>query len=159
MSAGGSSAGGVAGTGGAAGAGGVCSLPLETGNCDAYFASFGFSQADGRCVPFVYGGCGGNDNRFASLVECEASCGGSLSKCPPELPASNAMCSIRGQACTYDFAGCLCAPTAPSNCSRIEPSCGALPDAGVSPIVIAAYHHCTCEATGWECGVVTHGGR
>jgi hypothetical protein len=119
-SSGGSSAGGVAGTGGAAGAGGVCSLPIESGECAAFAPSFGFSAAEGKCVPFVYGGCGGNDNRFASLTECEARCGGSLGTCPPALPTSNAMCSIRGQECTYDFGNCLCVPTATYNCNRVD---------------------------------------
>ncbi|HEX6274044.1 MAG TPA: BPTI/Kunitz domain-containing protein [Polyangiaceae bacterium] len=162
-SAGGSSAGGVAGTGGAAGAGGVCSLPLVTGDCNAYFESFGFSATDGHCVPFVYGGCGGNDNRFASLAECEERCGGSLSTCPPELPVSTTdefvMCGNRGQVCTYDFGNCLCARVGESGCARVDSGCGISVDAGVEPIIVVAYQRCTCELDGWNCQLVTTGGR
>src|SRR5690606_41018756 len=35
-----------------------------------------FSTEKGQCVPFVYGGCGGNENNFESLEDCEAVCGG-----------------------------------------------------------------------------------
>jgi hypothetical protein len=156
---GGSNTGGVAGTSGTAGAGGICSLPLVTGPCDAYIPSFGFSEADGHCVPFVYGGCGGNENRFSTLAECEAKCGGSLSACPSEMPPAGLDCPARGQECTYDFEGCLCTPQATINCPKVDPTCTTLPpDAGVAPIVIAAYHRCTCELTGWSCIVVTVGG-
>jgi Kunitz/Bovine pancreatic trypsin inhibitor domain len=156
-SAGGTSAGGtsggVAGTGGAAGAGGICSLPLETGPCDAYVPSFGFNQAEGRCVPFVYGGCGGNGNRFSTLVECEAACGGSLSKCPPRMPMP-AACPVDGEVCTYDVEQCLCIAMASLACSKVDPECTAgLSDAGVSPIAIGAYHQCRCGIRGWRCNV------
>jgi len=157
---GGSSTGGVAGTSGTAGAGGVCSLPLVTGPCDAYIPSFGFSPADGHCVQFIYGGCEGNDNRFSTLAECEAKCGGgSLSECPSEMPPADVHCPVRGQTCTYDFEGCLCTPQATINCPKVDPTCTTPPpDAGVSPIVVAVYHECTCELTGWSCHVVTVGG-
>lgn len=159
----GTSFGGVAGTGGSsgtAGGGGVCSLPLESGPCDAYVPSFGFSQPDGHCVPFVYGGCQGNDNRFSTLEACEAKCGGSLSQCPPLMPMNPGRCVVEGQTCTYDFGNCLCAVMSSINCVRTDPACvGSFPDGGVSPIVVAAYNSCTCTNGGWECRVVTYGGR
>lgn len=51
-----------------------CQLPLEVGPCKALFEVFGFDTATGECVPFVYGGCQGNANRFDTLVECEQAC-------------------------------------------------------------------------------------
>jgi hypothetical protein len=157
---GGSSTGGVAGTSGTAGAGGICSLPLVTGACDAYFPSFGFSQVQGRCVPFIYGGCEGNENRFSTLAECEAKCGGTVSDCPSEMPPRDFDCPVPSQVCTYDFEGCLCTPQATYSCPKVDPTCTPPPpDAGVSPIVVAVYYQCTCELTGWACGVVTVGGR
>lgn len=52
----------------------VCNLPRAGGDCEAYIPSFGFDPHSQTCVPFIYGGCGGNDNRFRSLAECEATC-------------------------------------------------------------------------------------
>ena len=159
-SVGGSSVGGVAGTGGTAGAGGICSLPLVSGPCEAYFPSFGFSPEVGHCVQFIYGGCEGNDNRFSTLAECEAKCGGSLNECPSEMPPRDLDCPVRGQECTYDFEGCLCTPQANLTCPKVVPTCTTPPpDAGVSPIVVAIHHRCVCELTGWACNVVTVGGR
>ncbi|RYZ08161.1 MAG: hypothetical protein EOO73_08855 [Myxococcales bacterium] len=51
-----------------------CLLPFEAGNCDANFQVFAFIE--GQCVPATYGGCGGNDNRFATVEECIDSCEG-----------------------------------------------------------------------------------
>src|SRR4051812_35523582 len=60
---------GAGGAGGAADAGStdvdaICKLPRESGNCDAYIPSYWHNPATGVCEPFVYGGCGGNANRF-----------------------------------------------------------------------------------------------
>ncbi|BFF96228.1 male accessory gland serine protease inhibitor-like [Drosophila madeirensis] len=55
----------------------ICGLPSSQNGdgvraCLAYIPSWSY---DGRtCVSFIYGGCGGNDNRFASQAECEAKC-------------------------------------------------------------------------------------
>jgi hypothetical protein len=153
ISTGGMSTGGVAGTSaGTGGGGGICSLPLVTGSCQAYFPSFGFSTTTGNCVPFVYGGCGGNDNRFATLVECEAACGGPrLSDCPETAP-DGLECPEEGKVCTYDFENCLCAPTIVGGpCSKVDSGCALRPDAGVSPIVVASYKACTCSSGKWTC--------
>ncbi|XP_005182681.1 male accessory gland serine protease inhibitor [Musca domestica] len=42
--------------------------------CAAYFPSWSYKADTNECVEFVYGGCGGNDNRFFSKEECEAKC-------------------------------------------------------------------------------------
>lgn len=55
---------------------GACSLPKQQGNCDAYDPSFWHNPETGLCEPFVYGGCGGNANRFASRDDCIAACPG-----------------------------------------------------------------------------------
>lgn len=72
-----------AGTGGIpqAGAGGSigydrCSAPPVTGQCDAAFQRWYHDPATGQCNPFLYGGCGGNDNNYESLAACQAACGG-----------------------------------------------------------------------------------
>jgi hypothetical protein len=65
--------------GSSAGAGGsgpplpaACSLPFEAGDCDGAFPVFAF--VDGACQPTIYGGCGGNENRFYSIEECLSTC-------------------------------------------------------------------------------------
>ena len=75
-SSGGTDAGGTAGTGSGGAPSGICSLPAESGNCNAYIPSFFHNPDTGVCEPFVYGGCGGNDNRFDSVEACQAACSG-----------------------------------------------------------------------------------
>jgi hypothetical protein len=72
--------GGVAGTG-VGGIGGMdpglrCYDPLDPGVCDAIVPSFGYDVATGLCLPFNYGGCEGNLNRFSTAEECYGWCGG-----------------------------------------------------------------------------------
>ncbi|KAH3840328.1 actinia tenebrosa protease inhibitors-like [Dreissena polymorpha] len=50
----------------------VCNLPAVSGNCEAYMPSWYF--VNGVCKEFVYGGCGGNGNRFKSLNACKSAC-------------------------------------------------------------------------------------
>lgn len=52
----------------------VCSLPKETGPCRGFFRKVYYDSAIRRCLPFTYGGCGGNANRFSSIEECEGIC-------------------------------------------------------------------------------------
>jgi hypothetical protein len=54
----------------------VCSLPKQSGSCDAYDPSFWHNPKTGLCEPFVYGGCEGNANRFATRDACIAACPG-----------------------------------------------------------------------------------
>ena len=63
---------GVAST--AAGAEDVCSLHAATGMCKAYMPSWFHNAVTKRCEEFIYGGCGGTANRFASREACERSC-------------------------------------------------------------------------------------
>ncbi|KAG5441363.1 KappaPI-actitoxin-Avd3e [Clonorchis sinensis] len=51
-----------------------CSLPKETGMCKAYMPQFFFNSTSGACEHFIYGGCGGNENRFETIGECEQAC-------------------------------------------------------------------------------------
>ncbi|HEX6271671.1 MAG TPA: BPTI/Kunitz domain-containing protein [Polyangiaceae bacterium] len=66
-------------TGGSGGAGGEpshCSLPPEPGECLGSIRRLAFEPTTGLCLPFVYGGCGGNANNFETAEECYAACGG-----------------------------------------------------------------------------------
>jgi hypothetical protein len=51
-----------------------CQLPKDNGPCAGYNPVFYFNTANLRCEQTVYGGCGGNANRFATSAECEAAC-------------------------------------------------------------------------------------
>ncbi|KAG8524017.1 Collagen alpha-1(VII) chain [Galemys pyrenaicus] len=54
-----------------------CLLPLDEGSCTAYTLRWYHRAAAGgraTCHPFVYGGCGGNANRFGTREACERRC-------------------------------------------------------------------------------------
>ena len=57
-----------------------CKLPVKTGPCRAHTSRYYFSQKDGKCKKFIFGGCRGNENNFKTHKECEKRCGGN-SKC------------------------------------------------------------------------------
>ena len=58
--------------------GNICNLPHERGNCYGYFHRWGFDSTTGKCVQFIYGGCGGNANNFETIEACEQKCQGKL---------------------------------------------------------------------------------
>ena len=51
-----------------------CTLPFDDGNCDAAIPVWWHDPESGACVRQIYGGCGGNGNRYATSAECEAAC-------------------------------------------------------------------------------------
>ncbi|MRG91131.1 BPTI/Kunitz domain-containing protein [Polyangium spumosum] len=52
----------------------ICRQPIVTGPCRAAFQRFAYNAAVGRCVPFTYGGCQGNENNFRSMRDCVNTC-------------------------------------------------------------------------------------
>ncbi|KAK4884759.1 hypothetical protein RN001_001030 [Aquatica leii] len=46
----------------------------DRGNCRAVMLSWGYIAKLGRCVQFIYGGCGGNDNKFSDYNTCMNYC-------------------------------------------------------------------------------------
>jgi len=66
--------GNASGTGGGAPIDEACSAPPVTGTCEAYIESWYHDAATGICRPFVYGGCDGNKNRYASRYDCLQAC-------------------------------------------------------------------------------------
>jgi hypothetical protein len=65
----------------------VCELPFVAGDCQAYFPVFWHNPETGFCEEAIYGGCGGNDNRFATLEQC-------TSLCNPPPPETS--CEVNG---------------------------------------------------------------
>merc|ERR1719336_542959 len=59
-----------------------CKLDIVPGPCRGAIKKFGFK--DGKCGEFIYGGCQGNANNFASLEMCQKRCGPVYPKKCPE---------------------------------------------------------------------------
>ena len=53
----------------------MCKLPKAPGRCKAYIPSWYYDYKDGKCKTFIYGGCGGNANRFKTKARCQTKCG------------------------------------------------------------------------------------
>ncbi|XP_060646912.1 male accessory gland serine protease inhibitor-like [Drosophila nasuta] len=57
----------------------VCGLPHSLNgdgriSCEAYIPSWSYDPQHNECVKFIYGGCGGNANRFATEQKCKDKC-------------------------------------------------------------------------------------
>ncbi|XP_065354303.1 papilin isoform X3 [Calliphora vicina] len=70
-----------------------CSLPKKIGDCGEKHARWHYSEADKKCMPFYYTGCGGNKNNFPSLESCEDHCPKQVAKDICEIPAEVGECT------------------------------------------------------------------
>ena len=52
----------------------LCKLDPDAGPCEAANSRWYFCHKDMRCKQFIYGGCMGNKNNFASESDCIGSC-------------------------------------------------------------------------------------
>ncbi|EDV99167.1 PI-actitoxin-Afv2a [Drosophila grimshawi] len=52
----------------------LCLQPMVSGRCFGHVESYAYNPLQRRCESFIYGGCGGNENRFDSKAECEYNC-------------------------------------------------------------------------------------
>jgi hypothetical protein len=94
----GTSFGGFGSVGGSGGAPSeACTAAPDSGVCNAYFPAWYHDPSTGICRPFVYGGCGGNANRYASLADCQKACPG----ISPNYDACNVPsdCVVTGTSC------------------------------------------------------------
>ncbi|ALC46930.1 CG17380 [Drosophila busckii] len=51
-----------------------CKLIVDVGPCNGEFERHGYDFISNRCRAFIYGGCGGNPNRFHSEGTCRHFC-------------------------------------------------------------------------------------
>ena len=54
----------------------ICQQEKDPGLCLAYFPRYYFNATARKCEKFMYGGCGGNLNRFTTYEECSKTCNG-----------------------------------------------------------------------------------
>ena len=66
----------------------ICTLDKEVGVCRARIPRWFYNG--GECVQFFYGGCGGNENNFETLSECEATCEGK----EPAITTTSTPCKV-----------------------------------------------------------------
>ncbi|KAM3174677.1 hypothetical protein ACTXT7_010053 [Hymenolepis weldensis] len=79
-----------------------CKLPLITGPCDGSETRYGYFPPTGRCERFKYSGCGGNENSFATKLECEIFCNVS---CSNSMCGENAVCVSGSCVCLQGYKG------------------------------------------------------
>uniref|UniRef100_T1JGC4 Papilin n=1 Tax=Strigamia maritima TaxID=126957 RepID=T1JGC4_STRMM len=71
----------------------ACQLPKATGQCTTYTVAWYYDVPSGQCGQFYYGGCLGNNNRFATQEECERTCGHTQVEDPCQLPKLEGPCN------------------------------------------------------------------
>ena len=86
----------TAGAGGSIGYDPACNAPPETGQCDDAFRRWYHDPASGSCQPFIWGGCGGNANRYDSQAACQAACPPPVSVYSCKLPSD---CMVTSPSC------------------------------------------------------------
>ncbi|KAK7502647.1 hypothetical protein BaRGS_00006222 [Batillaria attramentaria] len=59
----------------------VCHLKPQSGNCRAYVPQWFYNVTSEKCEVFIYGMCGGNENRFNSPEECYSHCNSARNPC------------------------------------------------------------------------------
>ncbi|XP_078692876.1 uncharacterized protein LOC144922725 [Branchiostoma floridae x Branchiostoma belcheri] len=69
----------------------VCNQLKDRGPCRGRQKKYYYLSTQRRCVRFTYGGCGGNDNRFHTYMECMDFCNDPRTKCQQQrAKAANA---------------------------------------------------------------------
>lgn len=51
-----------------------CQLDMQPGNCQFYFNRHFYDYKTNQCKTFIYTGCGGNENNFKTIADCQKDC-------------------------------------------------------------------------------------
>ncbi|KAL3188796.1 hypothetical protein MRX96_022294 [Rhipicephalus microplus] len=54
----------------------ICNKDFDSGPCFSSMPKYYYRTETKKCEMFVYGGCGGNENRFDTQKACQEKCGG-----------------------------------------------------------------------------------
>ncbi|KIH46270.1 Kunitz/Bovine pancreatic trypsin inhibitor domain protein [Ancylostoma duodenale] len=73
----------------------ICKEEIKTGNCRASFRKFGYDRCTNKCIPYTYGGCGGSNNMFDTLAECQEKCGKPEDRCSKPLERGICLASMK----------------------------------------------------------------
>jgi len=103
-----------------------CSLSPDPGPCEALMPSWFFNSTAGVCAVFMYGGCDGNNNRFISYDDCQASCHGrNLTFCELQREISSGRSDDFIPRCKGDGA------FEPVQCHRLQGACWCVDEIGI----------------------------
>lgn len=129
-----------------------------TGPCRAVMPRWYFDLSKGKCVRFIYGGCGGNRNNFESEDYCMAVCKAmSKSRLAGVLCGSTVLSGVRLPAVLVAASvwcpcplGCLLSVVFPSSLCFLGLGFALLP-AVVSSVLMSCAHRVSGGAWWWWC--------
>ncbi|KAH9487494.1 hypothetical protein Btru_075974, partial [Bulinus truncatus] len=88
----------------------ICKLPQSKGQCSDLHVRWYFVDSLNRCIRFWYTGCGGNDNRFVTEMECLDRCKHTVRPAPTIPPPPSIAPGADKSACAQ--------PKNPGNCDK-----------------------------------------
>ncbi|CAN0355545.1 unnamed protein product [Lampetra planeri] len=97
----------------------LCSLPPVQGPCKAWETRWSYNPLGKRCATFLYGGCEGNGNSFASRSACERACPLTSGTSVGSPPASSSSSSSSASSAATSSSS-ICRPCRTKN--KIVPS-------------------------------------
>lgn len=135
----------------------MCEQPKNVGLCRAQMFRWFYNKDTHQCEKFVYGGCGGNDNNFETVEECERMCpdfvicpwvnvnGESLESCSRSEACGNATCPGNADArCVVD--PCTCQPTFVDKQGHSVSCAAETSEESTSLRTISVSQHTRCES-------------
>ncbi|KAJ6656053.1 hypothetical protein lerEdw1_004459 [Lerista edwardsae] len=97
-----------------------CTLPADSGKCSFFYPSWYYNVKNRRCEYFIYGGCGGNANRFVSRDKCKRACQGDFRPEWCTLPADPGQCKDAFESYYYEVDAGRCLMLIYSGCGGNE---------------------------------------